>query len=86
MARDENMIAALKRERAVYVARGDENRVQQVDEQLKFHGYTAQESAADDGPTGRTGADSQQQTANAPASPAKKTAAKQAVVPAKSQE
>ncbi|MGI5288033.1 hypothetical protein ACQEVF_32475 [Nonomuraea polychroma] len=37
--RDEQMIAALKRERATYASRGDDDRVKQVDEQLKHYGY-----------------------------------------------
>ena len=73
MARDENMIAALKRERAGYVARGDEDRARQVDEQLARYGY----EPAGEGvvPQGRTAAP--QQTADGPA-PEKKTAAKKA--------
>jgi hypothetical protein len=43
--RDEQMIAALKRERAVYANRGDEDRVKQVDEQLKNYGYSATQDA-----------------------------------------
>lgn len=39
MARDERMIAALRRERAGYVARGDADRVAQVDRQLAHYGY-----------------------------------------------
>ena len=82
MAGDDNMIAALKRERAVYVSRGDDDRVRQVDEQLKHYGHKP-EVSEDDGPQGRTGPDAQQQTAEqakAPtaakkAAPAKKTAA-----------
>ncbi|MEU0397948.1 hypothetical protein ABZ208_35385 [Streptomyces sp. NPDC006208] len=69
MARDDNMIAGLRRERAVYAARGDDERVSQVDEQLAHYGYTP-EHAEDDGPQGRTSAD-----------PGKKTAAKKAVAP-----
>lgn len=44
-ARDENMIAALKRERATYVSRGDDDRVKQVDEQLKHFGYDGTQDA-----------------------------------------
>lgn len=62
MARDENMIAALKRERAAYVARGDDDRVRQVDEQLARYGHSPQPAEAD-GPKGRTGSDGKQQTA-----------------------
>jgi hypothetical protein len=38
MPRNENMIAALKRERAGYAARGDADRVAQVDEQIRAYG------------------------------------------------
>lgn len=62
--RDENMIAALKRERATYVARGDDDRVRQVDEQLKHYGHNP-EGAEGDGPKGRTGPEGKQQTADA---------------------
>ena len=64
MARDENMIAALKRERAVYASRGESDRVAQVDEQLRRYGYTgAQEAgpaALADPPQGRTAAGGRQ--------------------------
>ena len=59
MARDENMIAALKRERATYVAQGEPDRVAQVDEQLKHYGYDGEQDATVDpagGPAGRTAA------------------------------
>lgn len=82
MPRDENMIAALKRERAGYVARGDDDRIAQVDEQLARLGYEPAQAAvaeADGGPKGRT-ADAGQRTADDGAdkgpAPAKKTAAK----------
>lgn len=67
--RDENMIAALKRERATYVARGDDDRVRQVDEQLRHYGHNP-EASEDNGPQGRTGPDGQQQTADATGSQA----------------
>jgi hypothetical protein len=53
--RNENMIAALQRERAGYVARGDDDRVAQVDEQLERYGYT-DDAVTDEtgGPKGRT--------------------------------
>jgi hypothetical protein len=53
--RNENMIAALRRERAGYVARGDDDRVAQVDEQLQRYGYT-DDAVTDDtgGPKDRT--------------------------------
>jgi hypothetical protein len=70
MARDENMIAALKRERAVYVSQGDEDRVRQVDESLTHYGY----DAGQDGPQERTTAP--QQTADAGTTGAKSTARK----------
>ncbi|MEV8636521.1 hypothetical protein AB0395_33225 [Streptosporangium sp. NPDC051023] len=37
---NENMIAALLRERDVYVAAGHADRVAQVDEQLAYYGHT----------------------------------------------
>lgn len=43
MAKDETLIAALLRERAGYEARGLDDRVAQVDEQLKEAGYTKSE-------------------------------------------
>ncbi len=52
--RDENMIAALKRERAVYVSRGDTDRVAQVDEQLKHYGHEPEKAAEAEAPAGRT--------------------------------
>lgn len=64
--RDENMIAALKRERATYVARGDDDRVQQVDESLKHFGYEGEQNAVVDpagGPAGRTAKSGRQRTA-----------------------
>ncbi|QFZ75095.1 hypothetical protein GFH48_19100 [Streptomyces fagopyri] len=75
MARDENMIAALKRERATYVAAGDEDRVRQVDESLAHYGYEPQASE-DDGPQGRTQAP--RQTADRGRTAAKKAAEKKA--------
>ncbi|WP_326597753.1 hypothetical protein [Streptomyces sp. NBC_01803] len=51
MAPDERMIAALQRERAGYAARGLDDRVRQVDEQLAHYGY---EPDPEDGPQGRT--------------------------------
>lgn len=66
MARDENMIAALKRERAGYVARGDEDRVRQVDEQLKHYGYEDAQDGEPDGPAvpkGRTASPGRQTAA-----------------------
>jgi hypothetical protein len=65
MAPDDNMIAALKRERAGYVARGEDDRVAQVDEQLQRHGYAPAQDAVTDpdgAPVGRT-ADPGQRTA-----------------------
>jgi len=70
MARDENMIAALKRERAVYVSQGDGDRVSQVDESLRHYGYDAEQ----DGPQERTTAP--QQTADAGTTPTRPTARK----------
>ncbi|MET7679392.1 hypothetical protein [Streptomyces sp. NPDC005423] len=70
MARDENMIAALKRERAVYVSQGDGDRVRQVDESLRHYGYDAEQ----DGPQDRTTAP--QQMADAGTTPARPAARK----------
>ncbi|KOG73549.1 hypothetical protein ADK77_08455 [Streptomyces antibioticus] len=74
MTRNENMIAALKRERAIYVNAGDEDRIRQVDESLAHYGYDVAGDAEQDGPQGRSSAP--QQTADQGNSPAKKTAAK----------
>lgn len=60
MPRDERLIAALKRERAGYLARGLEDRAAQVDEQLQIHGHEAVEV-----PEGRASLESVQQTADA---------------------
>lgn len=59
MPRDERLIAALKRERAGYLARGLEDRAAQVDEQLQIHGHEAVEV-----PEGRASLESVQQTAD----------------------
>lgn len=77
MARDENMIAALKRERAVYESRGDDDRVRQVDEQLRHYQGEGAEAPEGDEPQGRTGPEAAQRTADSGAGrrPAKKTAA-----------
>lgn len=58
-AKDENMIAALKRERAVYVGRGDDDRVRQVDEQLKHYGCEDAVPGVEEAPKGRTAAGKQ---------------------------
>lgn len=71
MARDENMIAALLRERANYVAQGKTDRVSQVDKQLAHHGYKQTDENA--GPQGRTAPPKQTGDGKAPA---KKTAVK----------
>ena len=71
-SRNENMIAALQRERAGYVARGDADRVAQVDEQLRHYGYEGDldpVADADGGPKGRT-AKGDQRTADGDAGPA----------------
>ncbi|MFE9764619.1 hypothetical protein ACFYPC_08830 [Streptomyces sp. NPDC005808] len=73
MASNDNMVAALLRERAVYESRGKTDRVQQVDEQLEHYGYTPEPDETD-GPQGRTA--TPQQTADQGKPPAKKTAAK----------
>lgn len=73
MAKNQTMIAALLRERNGYVTRGLDDRVRQVDEQLKHHGYSGKPDE-NDGPQGRTGETKQTADAGRPA--AKKTAAK----------
>lgn len=79
MARDENMIAALKRERATYVASGDDDRVRQVDESLKHYGYEPGSDSEQDSPQGRTSAP--QQTATQGKAPSKRAAKKTAAAP-----
>lgn len=83
MARNENMIAALKRERAIYVSQGDEDRVRQVDDSLRHYGYAPDSADEQDGPKRRTApqkqtADGTGQTSEdgSAAQAAKKTAAK----------
>lgn len=73
MASNDNMIAALLRERAIYETQDKTDRVRQVDEQLEHYGYTPEPDQAD-GPQGRTA--SPQQTADQGKAPTKKTAAK----------
>jgi hypothetical protein len=73
MASNENMIAALLRERAGYEAQGKTDRVRQVDKQLEHYGYSPEQDDKD-GPQGRT--TPPQQTADQGKAPAKKTAAK----------
>lgn len=64
--RDENMIAALLRERDVYQRQGKKDRVEQVDDQLRHLGYSPDsEDQGDSEPQGRTPADPGQQTADA---------------------
>ncbi len=78
MERDENMIAGLQRERAGYVARGQDDRVAQVDEQLKRHGYEPEQDAVTDpggGPKGRSTTGGQRTAEAAKKTAAKKTAA-----------
>jgi hypothetical protein len=70
MPHNDSMIAALLRERAGYKARGNEDRVRQVDEQLAHYGHTQEQADEDDGPQDRTGTDERQQTADA--TPAKR--------------
>jgi hypothetical protein len=78
------MIAALKRERAGYVARGLEDRVAEVDKQLKHYGYEPAAATDDQGaPKGRMTPEAAKQTAAkpetakpaAPAKPSPQTAA-----------
>lgn len=59
-AKDENMIAALKRERAVYVGRGEDDRVRQVDEQLRHYGCEDAVPGVEEAPKGRTAAGGKQ--------------------------
>lgn len=56
MARDENMISALLRERAGYARRGLEDRVAAVDEQLRLRGAEppAEQPAAPATPVSRS--------------------------------
>ncbi|MGW5852090.1 hypothetical protein ACWFQ8_29790 [Streptomyces sp. NPDC055254] len=49
---DRKMIAALLRERQGYERRGEKDRVKQVDEQLKYHGYKPESKETE--PQGRT--------------------------------
>ncbi|MGW1221325.1 hypothetical protein ACWD6O_34595 [Streptomyces californicus] len=72
--RDENMVAALRRERAAYVAQGKDDRVEQVDDQLRRLG-AAVDPDGGEGPQDRTPNDPAQQTADqAPAQTAAATA------------
>jgi hypothetical protein len=59
------MVAALKRERAAYEARGLVDRVAQVDEQLAQYGHEPSKGkqAQDDPPQGRTASAARQTTA-----------------------
>ncbi|MFJ5888085.1 hypothetical protein [Streptomyces californicus] len=73
--RDENMVAALRRERAAYVAQGKDDRVEQVDDQLRRLG-AAVDPDGGEGPQDRTPNDPAQQTADqAPAQTAAAAAA-----------
>lgn len=87
-SRNDNMIAGLLRERAGYEARGLDDRVAGVDEQLAHYGHKpAKDSGSavdpDEPPAGRTAQDPGQQTADAPEkkTAAKKTAAKKTAAP-----
>lgn len=51
---EDTMIAALLREREGYVQRGLDDRVAQVDEQLKLRGHTPPAAGATSGPAGRS--------------------------------
>lgn len=68
--RDENRIAALKRERAGYVQRGEDDRVVAVDAELRKAGYTGDQDPA---PKGRVSRTEKQRTATEPTKPADKT-------------
>lgn len=62
--KNDAMIAALLRERAGYVAHGKEDRVKQVDEQLKAYGYkSTEDESRKSPPEGRTPGRPQQTTA-----------------------
>lgn len=82
MASNDNMIAALLRERATYERQGKPDRVRQVDKQLEHYGYSPEDE--DDGPQGRTAPPQQttdrgqQPSGQEPEgkAPARKTAAK----------
>lgn len=77
MATNDNMIAALLRERAGYKRRGLDDRVRQVDEQLARYGYKP-EPKKRTAPPQQT-ADTSQGTGDGttqPQAPAKKTTAK----------
>lgn len=73
MTTNDNMIAALLRERDTYERQGKTDRVRQVDEQLKHYGYEP-EAEAEAEPQGRT--ETPQQTAVQGQPAAKKTTAK----------
>lgn len=62
MTTPDQQIAALKRERAGYVNRGLDERVTQVDEEIAR--LQAEDAASDEAPEGRSGPESQQQTAD----------------------
>lgn len=80
MASNDNMIAALLRERATYVTQGKTDRVRQVDQQLEYHGYEP-EADQEKEPQGRS--EPPQQTADTGRPAAKKTAAKKTAAPPK---
>lgn len=73
---NDNMIAALKRERAVYEGQGKTDRVRQVDEQLEHYQAGGDEAPAVEEPADRSGPDSTQRTADSSGGAAKKTAAR----------
>lgn len=51
---EDPMVAALLRERAGYVQRGLDDRIAQVDEQLKLRGHTPPDTQRKDAPAGRS--------------------------------
>lgn len=63
MAKNEAMIAALLRERHGLKLAGKEDRVKQVDEQLRHYGYSKSEDPRKAAPEGRTAGGAQQTTA-----------------------
>ncbi|MER5882714.1 hypothetical protein ABT160_02680 [Streptomyces sp. NPDC001941] len=60
---DDPMVAALLRERAGYVARGLDDRVAAVDEQLALRGYSGEAAPETQEPEGRATPQVQQSTA-----------------------
>ncbi|MEV8395921.1 MULTISPECIES: hypothetical protein [unclassified Streptomyces] len=66
---EDRMVAALRRERATYARQGKDDRVAQVDEQLRHLGHTPEPDPDSEPPQNRTAKDPAQQTTG-PAAPA----------------